>query len=430
MSQSFPDGAVPAWRARGPLLAVLVCVLVLYPACCLCLRGSANGLLFLACAIGLLGLTRLGEGGAANWPSARRDLALLGCLPVLATLINQVSRGVLVPKNFDLPLRFALLGPCLAAFGPLRPRHFRHLQWGLMAGALGALAMVLLASRGVARANQIGALNAIPFGDISLLLGVLSLLTLGWRVTRTRVETVGKLLAGLAGLLASLLSQSRGGWLALPLFAALLWWALRPARRPGRRQVLLAGVLVLALALGAGRVAWPRLQSAAQDVSAYVDGGPRDTAVGMRFQVWAASLTMLREHPLTGVGYDRFRPTLQAYAQAGRVSPAIAGLPHSHNEILFVASTTGLLGLLALLGVQLGPLRVLWPALRRGSRQTRCAAAMGLCVTLGFLVFGATEVLFIISMTTAIYVFLTAALLAFTLASASADRARQGTQGH
>ncbi|MBO8044257.1 hypothetical protein J6396_42070, partial [Pseudomonas aeruginosa] len=92
--------------------------------------------------------------------------------------------------------------------------------------------------------------NAVTYGDLTLLFGVLSLMSLGLPVTRfTRIEATLKLLTGILGLVAFLWTQTRGGLLAIPCF--LLIGLLVMGRRLGRMKILLG----LVLAAGVGIVA-------------------------------------------------------------------------------------------------------------------------------------------------------------------------------
>jgi len=428
---------------RHVVLALPLCLmLALYPIFCLEVRGSANGILFVFTLVGVFYLPNLwrhrnmpieeGIARRARLPAPSllaqlplsapgpscTTLALLGLTPLLAALINEASRGIWYPKNLDLPLRFAFIGPCVAAMLLLSRNHFRHVQWGLIAAALVSLGHVTYLNRHGARAAQIGFLNTIPFSDITLIIGFLSLLTVGWSITGRRIETVLKIVGFAAGLLASAISQSRGGWVAIPLLAVLSWFALRGACHvPSRKTRWMLSLTGIAIVLLSSKFVWPRVTDALSNISAFFSHGTADTSVGIRFEAWRASLMMLREHPLVGGGADQFINTLNGFVASGRVDSALQGLPHSHNEMLFALSSLGLLGGVGLLCVYIGPL---WFFLRRmgaPSAQTRCAAAMGATICIGYIVSGLTETFFIISMNTAIYVFFTSAFVAFVVRS-------------
>lgn len=424
-SLALPPGRQPRQAVVVPVL--LAALLVVYPAVALNWRGSANGILFVFTLVGLFHLAALQRpfGGTTRdrssqhwqpWPSLGM-LAMAGIAPLVVAGANEIARGVWVPKNLDLPLRFALLGPCTAAALQLRVTAFRHLQWGLIAGALISMVRVVYLNRLGARAAEIGVLNTIPFSDISLMLGFLSMLSLGWSITGSRMESGLKILGFAAGVVASFVSGSRGGWVAIPILALICGIALRACQSgnapPLSRQgwlIRCVGVVVL-LAVGV-RIGAARVGQALADIRDYLHGNV-DTSIGTRFEVWRASWMALRDHPLLGVGFDGFKPAVAHYVQAGRVSTSLIGLPHSHNELLFALASGGLAGGLALLAVYLLPLIYFCQAMRSLDRETRCAAGMGATIVAGYAISGLTETFFIISMNTAIYVFLVGVLLAF-----------------
>jgi O-antigen ligase len=103
------------------------------------------------------------------------------------------------------------------------------LWWGVIGGALAALPFVAWQRIALGIDRPGGLINAITFGDLALLLALLSVTAaIDMRDKPARPGLAG--LGALAGLAASLLTGSRGGWLALAV-AALLF--LRHARGSG-----------------------------------------------------------------------------------------------------------------------------------------------------------------------------------------------------
>ena len=444
---SVPRGIVH--RALGLGLLVLAAI---YPVASLNVQGAANGVLFLFAVIGLFSLPSLSGRGMP--PQVRGSLvviALLGWLPFAAALANELARGHWVPRNLDLPLRFALLGPCMAAACRIGVARGRHVQWGLIVAALFSGGREIYVNYGVARVAEVGLINTIPYSDVTLMFGFLTLLTLGWTLSSPRfprlvaAETVLKVLAFIVALGGSVASGSRGGWVAMPVLGLLCWYALaRRAPLPGSNDAdasygdsasrWLRRALPVVIVLGAGFGiwhAWPRLSDAFSNIGLFLHGGHFNTPIGIRFEVWRASVMMLAQHPVVGVGYDQFMPMLIALNHAGRVPSVLIGLPHSHNDMLFALATTGIIGGMSLLCLYLVPFAAClrW-ALDARSREARCLAAMGAVLPLSYLIFGLTETMFIISMDTALFVFMSALLLtmarAATLSSSIDARAMAG----
>ena len=149
--------------------------------------------------------------------------------------------------RFDRSLKFALAVPCLLFIAAFPPRA-RALFWGLLIGCIGVCGVALwqVHVEGAPRASGFPSnrTNAIQWGNLVLLLGaMLAVQTMALYRQLSRAVVAVAVLAVLAALNASMLSQSRGGWLAL-LLAIPLVLVLFQRLRPGRLFRILAGILV------------------------------------------------------------------------------------------------------------------------------------------------------------------------------------------
>lgn len=392
---------------------------VCLPMVSLGVRGGTNAsyfLLILTSLVGTLMLARTRADRGLPWHAfrARYGWACVAmALPLLAVLCSQLATGDITGRPYDSPARMAAVG--LGVWWLTRcPRALlRHVQWGVCIGAIvGAAALGVFTHAWVGDARPTPAFaTAITFGNLALLLGVFAWLSLGWRQTRSALETPVKLLAGVAGLAASFVSQSRGGWLAVPVLVIallLLWrghWRIKLATL-GSACILLAGVYA-----GSDMVQ-ERVTQASIELSAYAHGQRDDSSIGLRMQFWQASVDMFQEHPWTGVGPQNIRSEFQARAASGELSDAVSEFTHSHSDVLWAMASLGVPGLLALLAIYFAPLAVFLRAARSRERAVSAAGFMGVCLVLGYMVFGLTEAMFAITMNAAFYAGMTAILLA------------------
>lgn len=185
----------------------------------LSLRGVTNACL----ALMLLSSTAWLIIARPHMPPRHWRWALLGFVawPLLVAFQVGTMPGVL-PRAFDAQLRFLGAIPVAFAIASLPGVSVRLLRVSSSIGAIVALTVGLwfMHSTGEPRAAN-AFTNAIPYGDIALLLGVLPLYGISrWRQP-SRVDILA-MIGAVAGLAASVLSASRGGWVALPLFAVLL----------------------------------------------------------------------------------------------------------------------------------------------------------------------------------------------------------------
>ena len=240
-----------------------------------------------------------------------------------------------------------------------------------------------------------GSVHPIIFGDMALMLGVLSIAGMRyfWQQHRTLIAL--PVLATLFGVLASFLSASRGGWLSLPAFTLLFaWYAQR--HLPIQRWHYAAAVTALAIMITAAYVVpqtgvQARIDEAAQEVRNYFTDHVADTSVGARLEMWKSAWSIFRDHPLIGVGLgDGYVKAKQALIDRGHADKIIAEFDHPHSEYLAALATRGLIGLTALLILFFVPMYVFFCWARSGATQQHTAGFAGLILMIAFVHFSIT----------------------------------------
>jgi O-antigen ligase len=317
--------------------------------------------------------------------------------------------------TLDGPSRLLFGLSCIGFVLCMRPR-IRWFFIGLCVGAIGAgvFALVQRFAFGMERVEGYTH-HPISFGDLALALGCMSLCTMSaFRHTRLAWLPVAALLGGM---LASALSGSRGGWIAVLLIAApLLKYGYRIHGRP--IVVLFALSLVLCVAayfIPATGIAG-RIAEAVSDVRLYINQNDATTSVGIRLELWKASWLMFAEHPLLGVGREGFFDALQVLAQQGRLqqSPALM-YSSSHNDLLHFLATGGLLDGGFLLLMYLAPLRFFLSVLKDPHGGHETAALTGMTLVLCFIGFSLTDVMFWLMIPKVFYVMMVCTLVGFCL---------------
>ncbi len=263
---------------------------------------------------------------------------------------------------------------------------------GLAALGAGVVALYEWLVLSDARANN--GINSIPFGNLSLLLGVLALVgALSWRGPWAGRLTCA--LAALAGMVASLLSGTRGGWITLPLVIAVLGFCYRGGLGEAARKLSVIGwVIVLALALAllvfAAEQALPRFADLVNDLQRYRVVGNTRTSVGLRLDMWHTAFNLFLQKPFFGWGEHAMRPALQSLIAEGRLNEQAQYFGYQlHNDWLDTGARRGVLGLLTLMPFFAVPLVGFVRRLRVDGRGA--SALAGLLLVLMFLGFGFTQ---------------------------------------
>ena len=283
----------------------------------------------------------------------------------------------------------------------------RYVQWGVMgtaaAGVLSAPVVLYLTLPDFVRPST-PAHNAVTYGNYMAYMAVVAAFSMCWQLTRwPRAEYAAKAVAVVITLTGFVLTQTRSGWVAMPVFV-LLAVALFVGWQQWRRA-LVAAVVMCAVLLGvfaSSDIMRDRAVLAYDEVVSCRDSGYlENSSVCIRLQLYRASVDMFAQHPLTGLGDGgRFHDAMvnDSYPK-GLVGDFVIGIDdyfgEPHNDLLFMLASFGLPGFIGLLLAYLAPCGYFIRRLGHAVPQpARVAAAMGLALCLGFLVFGLTETMF------------------------------------
>jgi O-antigen ligase len=394
----------------------IVGIITLFPIVIFIVPKGANTSFYLLLLLSLAGIAcrykPLGKTFTATllayWPIV---LSMAGL--VIATLFNQLSSGDLVSRAYDMPSRLACFAFLLWLLLLVPYKHIKHAQWGWIAGAILCAAILYIqTAAGANRPDRIFAIPLIPFGNIAMVMGVLALLSIGWNRSDEKVAILLKLLAGCAALYGSYLSKTRGGWIVLPIFIAIAVAVAKNVRLRHKLTFVLLAAVLLCSVYAFSRTVQERIGQAETELSQYFENKNPDTSIGIRFQLWHGSWVLFYENPVFGIGPERYPEGVRQLVARHIITPAAADHPHSHNEVLFHMVTLGIFGLLAILSLYIVPAYYFFREIDSPDRETRSIAGMGLALTLGFFVFGLSDVMFYWTVSHTFYAIVLAVLFA------------------
>lgn len=336
-----------------------------------------------------------------GWRSLRREeqLACIGyaafTMTILISLVDTGFREEAV-KDLDVQLRPLWAIPLLFLFVRTQPRE--GLLWfGLAAGAiLAGLNSIYEVAEAGRYIRTDGATSAITHGNTAFLMGVMAAIALPYFHRLGRPYALLPIGALVLGITASLLSGSRGGWVALPFLLLFLVWRYW---QPQYRRLAIAGAASLGI-IAAVAASVPqsgvhaRIDEAASNVAQYMENpsaGAR-TSVGTRLELWRAAWDQFTERPMLGGGIGHsFKFFLREGVEAGvyHQTSGVQTMPHNVLlDTLALRGLTGLAGLLALWGTLAW---VFVTAARTASPDRRQLGIAGLAMLLGYGLFGLTE---------------------------------------
>lgn len=297
-------------------------------------------------------------------------------------------------RGVDKPSRLALAIPAMFLIMAYPPR-LAFLWSGLAVGAItaGSWAGWQKIIKGADRAE--GYTHVIQFGNLSMLLGVLCLAGLGWAMVQRRRNTwvCFLLLGATGGILGSLFSGSRGGWVGFPIVLWVLY------RAYGRHLANWLKVTLVMIVVGGSILVYVvpqagvqhRVHQAFKDVDQYVSGDNRITSVGSRFEMWRGAVHMISEKPIFGWGENGYKEEMSALASEGVVDRGILSYGHAHNEIIDTFAKRGIVGVIVLLALYLVPLRLFSHHFSEPNPAKRSLAVAGVLLPVTYIDFGLTQ---------------------------------------
>ncbi|CUB02796.1 O-antigen ligase [Marinomonas fungiae] len=301
-------------------------------------------------------------------------------------------------RELDRPSRFLLVLPVLILLLKSKMPNVPILFYGSI---LGAIAAALLAAHevfvlGLPRAQVYS--NAIMFGDTSMLLGLLNAVACFYFYhNKQKLMVYLAALAFCCGVLGSILSGSRGGWIAVPLIG--LFILIQAKDLIGKKQLI---SILMALSVAAvAAIAIPqtgmqtRIAKAYEDIELYQQG-KTFTSVGLRFEMWKGAFYLFSQAPILGVGEYGSKPLKADLARKGLMSKAATRFDHLHNEFFNTLAIKGLLGLVFLIALYLVPLKLFLSKLRQhhSNWNIKAYALCGALVPMSYMDFALTQSMF------------------------------------
>lgn len=404
---------------QGGVKEKLVSLLFLaYPSLTLTVSGGMNGVFILALLLSILSLPFRGLHGGEVFNKADLRLYSMAMLGLLAaTFSSQSYWQNYSAHEYDAISRYWLAIPIFFLFSSLSPYAFRILQYSFPIAAI--LGFIKSSTAYGAHGRSTSAvLDTIHFGDIELLLGFLSLLTINWFGRDNKFCILIKLCGFIAGIGASVASGSRGGWFAVPvLILLMLYFAKRQVSWKKLTALLLAIIATTVIMYSQQGLFKQRVDELLREVNisgAEVGTRDLDSSVGVRLQLYKAAISILLEHPFFGVGPSGFALEMKPMQEAGVITAQAAALGRGevHNDILSKAAGMGLPGLIAILALYAVPLKLFWKASKSKHRAVRRTSILGIIFVSAIATFGLTVEFLNLTMAAAFYAFTVAVLLA------------------
>ena len=316
-----------------------------------------------------------------NWVLPR-ELKLIGLGLLLYFLVMVISVWFDGGKisQIDRASR-ALMAVAMLPLLASVPVHLPILLSGCGVGALIAFGIAIHDKFILGYERVFNDMMPLQSGNIAMSLGLFCLCGLLWAQKKGRLAfSFFMLLGSCAGMGASFLSGTRGGWVLLPVILFTIAMLFKECLY---RKATLA-MLVGGLLCGGFLIVQPqsgveaRIELAQNDISQYLDKTNLNTSLGIRLQLWQSAWQSFTEKPVFGWGNNSIRESQTAQLARGEISQFIYDFnSHAHNQFLDEMAKRGVVGLGALLLMMLIPLFLVKKRLNQPHNDdVHCGAAL------------------------------------------------------
>ena len=293
--------------------------------------------------------------------------------------------------EFQEPSRFLLVFPI---FLMARRVGFSQdmLKWGVFAGAVATAVWGYYEKIGLGFYRAGGGTSGLiaAFGNIGLMLGVLSLALFQpqWRLHKRWLLL--SLFGLFCGVFASLASGTKGGWICMPVLA---WIMVDLMENPTykKRFAVIAGLFSV------GFLVWLFVPFIADRIDMiptaiyqyFVNGQIVNDSVGMRLVVWHAAALIFWENPLFGTGPGSFTVEKMVLVETGLIHASGARTIGPHSQFLNSLYEQGVVGALMVYSIYAAFIL----HCRSHLINNKALATSGILLAVGFMDFGIAEVI-------------------------------------
>ncbi|MDH5182539.1 MAG: O-antigen ligase family protein [Gammaproteobacteria bacterium] len=251
-----------------------------------------------------------------------------------------------------------------------------------------------------------GISHHLVYGDVSNIVGI-ALLILSM-FEKNKIYKNIFIVAGVLSLIACIYSGARGAWITWPVVMVLVWLWMKEYRT----KILLVSVIVTMVFIISYHVqstgVAKRIDQAIVDIVNYKQGINKGSSLGARFEMWSASLEVIKKNPVLGVGIGGYQPSIQNITgnkiAASYLSP--------HNTYINALVTQGILGLITVFGLFFSITKYFYSGIYSKSDQTKAISYIAILLVFSYMIYSLTVSVFDGMALTTMYVYMTALLIA------------------
>jgi O-antigen ligase len=283
-------------------------------------------------------------------------------------------------------------------------RHQVTPLWFWIGTSAGAVVAALFAGfqifvMGLSRAH--GLINPITFGDTAVVLCAASLIGLShldFSQNENKKLRIWLVAGSIGGMIASLLSGSKGGWLSLcTVFVFAIIKIIRPINLAKKISTLLFIILLLITTFTVipKETVQGRLESGWHGLSTWLKTGEvTEMSVSIRLELWTVGIQIFKENPWLGAGHEVTQQRRLDLAASGQFSPRVAEIKTFDNEYINRLANGGILGILPSILLFVLPFCAFYQFRNHANSSVKALAFLGMILPVLYMEFGLSVAIF------------------------------------
>ena len=268
------------------------------------------------------------------------------CYALVTALSLLILGGKL--SNLDMPSRTFFILPVFILLLNFPPKK----EWvfiGILTGSFisGLIALYHYQVLGIRAFDDFGYM-VIQSGDIAMSLGIFSLTIAIQHLKDKKIAwTIIALTCAFFGVLASMLSGARGGWIIAPF--VIIWLLIINRELISVKVGVTLAIILISSSLISHNIVDKRIKKAFQDITQFSEQNNSNSSLGARVEMWKSGIYNFIENPIFGTGYKDRQKYNQTLVDKKLVAPIVLKFGRLHNSYIEELSIKGVIGLTTLM---------------------------------------------------------------------------------
>ncbi|WP_028869035.1 O-antigen ligase family protein [Psychromonas arctica] len=268
------------------------------------------------------------------------------CYALVTALSLLILGGKL--SNLDMPSRTLFILPAFILLLSFPPKK----EWvfiGILTGSFisGLIALYHYQVLHIRAFDGFGYM-IIQSGNIAMSLGIFSLIIAiqHFKDKKSKLVIIA-LICAFFGILASMLSGSRGSWIIAPF--VIIWLLIVNRQLISVKVGVTLTIILMSSSLVSYDIVDKRIKKAVQDITQYSEQNNSNSSLGARIEMWKSGVYNFIENPIFGTGYKDRQKYNQALVDKKLVAPIVLKFGRLHNSYIEELSIKGIIGLTTLM---------------------------------------------------------------------------------